>query len=311
MDGSLPAHDIRLRADLRAAGFADDEIDRARAGGELVPIRRGAYLDADDPALRKARARHRAATRAAIRQLGPGAVASHVSAAVLLGIDFWGLALDRVHVTRDRSHGGRRTRDLHVHPSALPPSDRTTVDGIVVTTPARTVVDIARTTGYERGLVVADRALAPRSRKRPPLLTPRELAEAVGAVGSRAGAGVVRRVAADADHRSGSVGETRSRIALARAGIPPPVLQWEVTAAGRRHLTDFAWPDRGVVAEFDGRVKYGRDMAPGQDPAEAVWEEKLREDRLRGIGLIVVRWIWRDIEDFADTAARLRAALAR
>ena len=217
MDGPLPARVVRLRADLRAAGFADDEIGRARARGELVPVRRGAYLDADDPALQAVPARHRA----------------------------------------------------------------------------------------------ADRALAPRGRDRSPLLTPDELAAAVGCAAGRTGAGVARRVAADADGRSGSVGETRSRIALARAGIPEPVLQWEVLAEGRRHVTDFAWPELGVVAEFDGRVKYGRALAPGQDPAEAVWQEKLREDRLRGVGLVVVRWIWRDIDDFAATAARLLAALTR
>lgn len=311
MDGPLPARVVRLRADLRAAGFADDEIGRARARGELVPVRRGAYLDADDPALQAVPARHRAAVRAALRQLGPDAVTSHASAAVLLEVPAWDLPLDRIHITRDRSYGGRRTRDLHLHPSPLPPSDRTTVDGIPVTTPARTVVDIARTAGYERGLVVADRALAPRGRDRSPLLTSDELAAAVGSAAGRTGAGVARRVAADADGRSGSVGETRSRIALARAGIPEPVLQWEVLAEGRRHFTDFAWPDLGVVAEFDGRVKYGRALAPGQDPAEAVWQEKLREDRLRGVGLVVVRWTWRDLDDFAATAARLFAALTR
>ncbi|WP_202128322.1 hypothetical protein, partial [Francisella tularensis] len=122
----------------------------------------------------------------------------------------------------------------------------------------------------------------------------------------RAGIGTARRVAASADGGSGSVGETRSRIALARAGIPEPVLQWEVHAGGRRHFTDFAWPDRRVVAEFDGRLKYGRDLRPGQDPAEVLWDEKLREDRLRAVGLVVVRWIWADLTDFSEPAERLR-----
>ncbi|OLL72756.1 hypothetical protein Ae168Ps1_1135 [Pseudonocardia sp. Ae168_Ps1] len=310
MDGSLPARGVRLRSDLRAAGFDEDEIGRALARGELVAIRRGAYLEAADPALTQLRARHRAAVRAALRQLAPGAVASHVSAAVVRGLDTWGLPLDRVHVTRDRSHGGHRTRDLHVHPSPLASDDRTTVGGIAVTTPARTVVDIARTAGFERGLVVADRALARRSQGRPPVMTPDELAATVTAAAGRSGIGTVRRVAAAADGRSGSVGETRSRIALAWAGFPAPVLQWEVHCGGHRHVTDFAWPEQRVVAEFDGRVKYGRKLRPDQDPAEVLWEEKLREDRLRAEGLAVVRWTWADLADFAEAAARLRRALA-
>ncbi len=34
-------------------------------------------------------------------------------------------------------------------------------------------------------------------------------------------------------------------------------------------ITDFAWPKHGVYGEFDGRVKYGRLLKPGQDPGDA------------------------------------------
>ena len=58
---------------------------------------------------------------------------------------------------------------------------------------------------------------------------------------------------------------------------------------------DFAWPALGVVGEFDGRIKYGRDLAPEQDPTEVLWHEKLREDLLRELGWLVVRWVWADL----------------
>ena len=61
------------------------------------------------------------------------------------------------------------------------------------------------------------------------------------------------------------------------------------------------------MGEFDGLVKYGRMLRPGQDPAEVLVAEKLREDALRDEGLGVVRWIWSDLDDFAPTARRLRA----
>jgi hypothetical protein len=57
-----------------------------------------------------------------------------------------------------------------------------------------------------------------------------------------------------------------------------------------------------------GRTKYGRSLKPGQDPAEAVYREKLREDELRGEGLTVVRWTWGDLDVFGPIAARLRRA---
>jgi hypothetical protein len=76
-----------------------------------------------------------------------------------------------------------------------------------------------------------------------------------------------------ADERSESVGESRSRAAIALAGLPEPVLQWEV--AGFR--TDFGWPDHCVVGEFDGEIKYGRLLRPGQQPGDVVFAEKRRK----------------------------------
>lgn len=91
---------------------------------------------------------------------------------------------------------------------------------------------------------------------------------------------------------------------MARAGLPVPVLQWEVRAANGRFVgeVDFGWPALRTVGEFDGRIKYGL----LQDAAEAVYQEKLREDALRGEDLGVVRWGWDALENFEETAARLR-----
>ena len=74
---------------------------------------------------------------------------------------------------------------------------------------------------------------------------------------------------------------------------------------------DFAWPSVGVIGEFDGRVKYGRELAPDQDPVKALWNEKLREDLLRDLGWQVVRWIWADLDDPRAWFARLDRAVAR
>ena len=118
-----------------------------------------------------------------------------------------------------------------------------------------------------------------------------------------------RRVVAFADARSESIGESRSRVAIALAGLPPPQLQWPVRLGGSTAYTDFAWPERRTVGEFDGKVKYGRLLRPGQSPGDVVYAEKLREDAIRAQGLEVVRWTWADLGDFADTAARIQDRL--
>jgi hypothetical protein len=90
----------------------------------------------------------------------------------------------------------------------------------------------------------------------------------VGAALDRArgcpGVPVARRVVAFADGRSESVGESRSRVAIAAAGLPPPELQWSMRLDHGMAYTDFAWPELRTVGEFDGRVKYGRLLRPGQ-----------------------------------------------
>jgi hypothetical protein len=66
-----------------------------------------------------------------------------------------------------------------------------------------------------------------------------------------------------------------------------------------------------TVGEFDGLVKYCRTLRPGQDIAEVLVAEKLREDALRDEDLGVVRLIWTDLTDFGPTARRLRARFRR
>lgn len=295
---------LHLRPRLLAAGVTDTELHRLRRRGTLVPIRGGAYVEAHDERLRRPEDRHALLVAGTVGRLAPGAVVSHVSAAVLHGLRVWGAPLDRVHVTRDGRSGGRTSGRLHLHVSPIEPGEIVRIDGVDVTSLTRTVIDIALTLPFEPALVIADSACARPGRQ--------EVLRAAGErLTGRPGAAAARRVLRFADGRAESVGESRSRIAIARAGLPLPVLQWEVVADGRLlGRTDFGWPDRLTVGEFDGLVKYGRDLAPGGDPAAAVVAEKVREDALRAEGLGVVRWGWRDLDDFEPVAERLRRSFA-
>jgi hypothetical protein len=95
-----------------------------------------------------------------------------------------------------------------------------------------------------------------------------------------------------------------------RLGLTAPVLQ-QAFADSNGHIgvVDFWWPDCGLVGEFDGRGKYLRDeFSRGRSVAEIVMQEKAREDRLRALGLKVVRWEWADAIDLRRLEAKLRSA---
>src|SRR6185312_16500578 len=105
----------------------------------------------------------------------------------------------------------------------------------------------------------------------------------------------------------------RSRVILHRWKLGPSALQFEVRAEAGLIVarTDFAWEAERLVGEFDGRIKYGRLLRPGQDPGDAVFEEKLREDAIRDGGWKVARWTWADLARPRVVGDRLRRAFAR
>ena len=292
-----------LRRELIRAGWSDHELRRRQRSGELLRLGRGAYVQ---PPGSPPQFEVRHALLVAVRddRHAADAVLSHVSAAVLHGLSTWGLRLDRIHRTRDLRSGGRVGRGVHLHAAPLAPEDVDEVDGLAVTSVARTVVDLARSAGFEAAVAVADSALHRH------LVTLDELERVAARCAGWQGAPQARRVITVADGGSESVGESRSRLAIQRAGLPKPTLQWKVQGDGRTYEVDFAWPELRTVAEFDGLSKYGRLLRPGQDPAEVVVAEKLREDEIRDLDLRVARWTWAEIDDFDPVAERLRRAFA-
>lgn len=178
------------------------------------------------------------------------------------------------------------------------------VEGVPVTSLARTVADLARTLPFEQAVVLADGAMSVKRADAP------DRGDVLAVLDQRRwpGTPAARRVVAFADARSQSPGESRSRIALWRAGLPTPVLQWEVRRSDGVLVgeVDFGWPELRTVGEFDGKVKYGVLVRPGEDPADVLYREKLREDAIRAERLAVVRWGWHDLSDFTPVANRLR-----
>ena len=254
---------VILAGELRRQGFSADEVVRMVRRGELCRLRRGAYVHpsvSSGDVHTELRESHMQLIGATLPQLHPRAVLSHGSAAVIHGLPLFPAMLDTVHVTRDRQGGGVLRSTLRVHGSLLRDVDRVVLDGIPVTSISRTIVDLARTVTYDQGVAVADRGLALG-------LDPSMLADHLKQARSWQGAPQARRVVGFADGLSESVGESFSRVRLSQAGLPRPTLQHEVFDDRGILIArcDFAWPERRTVGEFDGMVKYGRLLKPGQD----------------------------------------------
>ena len=240
-------------------------------------------------------------------KLAPDAVISHVSAAALHGLAVWPLPADRVHISRNGTPGGgRRTRTLHLHVSALTAADVVDLGGTAVTSAARTVMDVARTQPFETGVITADHAL------NTGVVDRRSLTGVLDRQRTLAGYRRAEAVLAFADELSESVGESRSRVAMLRAGMDIPVLQHRIYGHRGEFLgrTDFADVEARIAGEFDGKGKYRSGSTDGADPVDVMVAERRRADAIERAGWIVVRWMWDDISP-ATIAGKFQTARNR
>ena len=295
------------RAQALAHGLTDSDLRAMQSRDGWTRLRRGHYLP---PELAKAltlHARHKLLVHATLPQLASGSVVSHQSAAVMHRLTLWNSPLNRVHVTRVDASSGRRTTRTHLHALPLDPDEMVEVAGLRVVSLARAVADLAQTLPFEQAVIAGDHACHQFG------LAPGEVTENLLRRPGRHGAARGLSAAAFFDARSESPGESRSRVLLSKLDLPAFDLQYRVRDE-RGHVVgraDFALPDHGVLGEFDGKVKYSRFLRPGQDAGDAVFEEKLREDRLRDLGWQVVRWTWADLSRPKVLADRFARAIAR
>jgi hypothetical protein len=297
------------RADVLAAGMDDRFIRRQLASRVWTRVRKGAYCYTTTWRTLDDVERHRRLARAVVHSHGDGVVLSKVSGLVMRpGCEVWGVDLSRVHVTRRDGRSGGIERDVVHHEGAPTDGDVELVDGLPVMSEARCVVDTIASAGVEPGVVVGDSAL------RAARVDAAELSATYESMTRRRGSRRVNLVLRLADGRAESVGESRARFLYWSQGLPHPEVQFAVRDPHGVLVgtTDLAWPAHRVLFEFDGRVKYGRLLKPGEEPGDAVFKEKRREDALRReTGWAMERMTWSDLSRPVEMGRRIRERMTR
>ncbi len=273
-------HGVITRGQLLDAGFTRQMVDRRVRSGRLRPLHWGVYLlGALVGPLEPVRAREMAAVLAC----GGRAFASHENGALLWGL----LHVERdasVHVTVEGVDRGRRPGICAHRVVVLAAEDAAEVDGVPVTSPARTLVDIAARVRPR----VLEQAMAEAERKE--LVTPGDVLAALNRKGRARGAPLLRRMimARESPAFTRSTAEERLLALVRRGRLPAP--QTNVQVAGTE--VDFLWPDERVTVEVDGFAYHSSRRSFEND--------RRRDARLMALGLRIVRVTWRQLNDEPD-----------
>ena len=224
-----------------------------------------------------------------------GGVLAGYSAALALGADCAPAhAPAEVLVPSD----ARGQPGLLVRRGVVTEAEVTAVDGLRVTSPARTAWDLARRLAVTEATVAVD-ALAHGGSFTPHDLLQRCRAEP-GARGSRRLAEVVEL----ADPRAESPMETRLRLGLVLAGLPRPEVQYPVSDEHGFVLArvDLAYPRARLAIEYDGTVHLGHRR----------WAlDRERDTTLAGLGWETLRLGQNDVGiGMRQTAHRVNGLLA-
>lgn len=279
LDAAARQHGLVTTAQLRGAGWSKKVISGRERSGLLRRVHRGVYLVGP---LVTPQTTAMAATIAS----GPEALLGHYPAAVV-----WGLRPPRdgpMHVTLP--HGAHSRPGIQVHRAILHPGDRTRHLGVPITSPARTLLDLAAT----EPIAELDRALNEARIGR--LVSARSLDEQFSRYPTHRGTAALKEAQQTEPHLTRSEAERRTLDLIRQAGLPRP----EVNAQVEGYEVDLVWRERELVVEIDGYAFHS---------ARAAFErDRRRDQQLVAAGYRTIRVTWRQLE---DESHRLVATLTR
>jgi hypothetical protein len=271
--------------ELEACGLDKHAVARRVAAGRLHPLYQRVY------AVGHPQVPIRGRLLAAVKACGPGAVISHFAAAVLWGLFVWDGRHPEVCVRNKRRQPGIRAHRTN----RLDDVDVTSRHGIPVTTPARTLIDLAATLHADRLRRITREALSQG------LVTIPQLAEALRRLAPCRGCANLRAIVAKGHVPTRSELEDAVLDLIQAGGIEPPAVNAPLHIGTRTLVPDFRWPTKHLVIEADGARWHDNDLAR-EDDAE-------RQALLEATGERVVRVTWAQVIGRPEqTLARLRKA---
>lgn len=236
----------------------------------------------DGPALRAA------ALRVA---LPPDVAASHRTALWLLGLDLLGPGLD---VTAPRGRRVQARPGLHPHSALLTEDDLCELGGLLVTSAARAVADVARSEPLVEAIAVGDAVL------RAGAATAAQVQEVLGRSGALRGVVRARTCLAHLEPRSESLMESRLRMRFVLGGVEGLEVQRDLYDASG-HLGRADAYVKGVVVEYDGRA--------ARLDKDVFVRERRRQTRIAESGCEIRRFTSADV--YTRPAAAVCAELQR
>ena len=278
---------VVTRLQLLELGMEGGAIKRRVRTGRLHSLHRGVYLVGHAAEPKGAR------EMAAVLACGGCAVVSHRSAATQWKMLSYPATQAPVDVTLVRAHAATRA-GIRIHRARqLDRRDFRILSGLPITTPARTLLDLAAVVAPDE----LDRAFAKAQVRR--------LADAHGVEDQlernpgRAGVRALRALIDAGPALTRSEAERRMLRLVRDAQLPPP---W-VNARVAGHEVDFLWREERFVVEVDGFAAHRSRRAFERD--------RRRDAALAASGYTVLRVTWRQLVEAPQAVvARIAAALA-
>ena len=275
------------RRQLIDAGISSAAVARALAAGRLLPEHRAVYVVPGSETTTLGR------ETAALLAIRDGAVLSHHTAAVL-----WGLRLPAaadIHLLVAGGPAGA-VRGVHVHRTqVLEADDARIVKALPVTSPARTLIDLAPHLTDRRLEFIIDQAIIER------LVRPSQLRLALERLTHATGRGRMLELLDDGSRTTVTRSHAEERLlALIRAGgLPQPLVNTRVLG----YEVDFYWPQARLVVEVDGFRFHATHQRFERDRA--------KDAVMQAAGIGTMRVTWRGLErDGTATIVRIGQAIA-
>jgi len=278
-DLTLPGHPFTWQQ-ARALGLHRSQLDEAVADGRLVRLFHGVYgLATLEPSpLMKA--------RAAGLVTHKRAVVCDRTACWIWGVDCYGHAeldgtppvescVPRWQQATERAEVDGKTRDLQ-------PEDWVELEGVRITTPPRTAMDLATSLWAPRGLGAMDALMRAQS------FTHDDLRMLVPRYRRRRGVVRLRELVSMVDPLAESQPESWTRYFIVASDLPRPTCQVWVVVEGQRYRLDLAYPRAKIAVEYDGEEFHLR------TPHQRAHDEE-RRAALRRAGWIVIVVTLRDL----------------